>query len=716
MKKFLSVLMVICIALPIGIFGSALSVSAEEGGIAIWDGTVAKSFASGTGTSDDPYIIETAGQLAYLSKTVTIDGMTFSGKYVKLANDIYLNDTSDWKSWSTTAPANAWTPIGTAEKPFKGSFNGNDKTIYGIYVNDVEYAGLFGYGYSSYIHDINIMKSYIQSNSAGYAGGVIGYIQGYKSSLVLADSRNYATVSGNYAGGICGRSVSARITACSNLGDVIGIGANSYAGGIVGTSSACDVSECFNGGSIAGNISGGIAGYFYTSFSTTYSCNAMGYCSHPLKDISNTLTNCYNYGEIRSQKYSGGIVGECSIPNSSIDFVEIGKRCVQFVYNVGIVESDGSSGQLIGNAVHSTQKIFMNKSYYYNPVASIQYAFGGTSSDSNYATSLSNEKAMLQKSYSNFDFESVWTMDGNEKYMYPELRVHPHVNQHEHSYTSKITTEPTHLAEGVTTYTCECGDTYEEAIAKTTEHTYTSEITTEPTHLTEGVETFTCECGDTYTEAVAKTTEHTYTSEITTQPTHKAEGVETFTCECGDTYTKPVAMIAHVYNKAVTAPTCTENGYTTYTCECGETYKGDSVNKTGHSHTSVVTRPATHLVEGIRTYTCTVCSHSYTESIAKTTDHSYAVSKVVAPTCEGKGYTVYICECGDSYEGDKKAATGHSYDGDNCRVCGESKVENCTCKCHKGGIAGFFWKIGNFFNKLFKVKSKKICACGVAHY
>lgn len=40
----------------------------------------------------------------------------------------------------------------------------------------------------------------------------------------------------------------------------------------------------------------------------------------------------------------------------------------------------------------------------------------------------------------------------------------------------------------------------------------------------------------------------------------------------------------------------------------------------------------------------------------------------------------------------------------------------CTCKCHKGGIAGFFWKIANFFNKLFKIKSKQMCACGVAHY
>ncbi len=38
----------------------------------------------------------------------------------------------------------------------------------------------------------------------------------------------------------------------------------------------------------------------------------------------------------------------------------------------------------------------------------------------------------------------------------------------------------------------------------------------------------------------------------------------------------------------------------------------------------------------------------------------------------------------------------------------------CDHNCHKGGIAGFFWKIGNFFNKIFRIK--QYCECGAAHY
>lgn len=42
-----------------------------------------------------------------------------------------------------------------------------------------------------------------------------------------------------------------------------------------------------------------------------------------------------------------------------------------------------------------------------------------------------------------------------------------------------------------------------------------------------------------------------------------------------------------------------------------------------------------------------------------------------------------------------------------------SNPNNCTCDCHKGGIKGFFFKILNFFQKLFG--QNKVCACGVKH-
>ena len=60
----------------------------------------------------------------------------------------------------------------------------------------------------------------------------------------------------------------------------------------------------------------------------------------------------------------------------------------------------------------------------------------------------------------------------------------------------------------------------------------------------------------------------------------------------------------------------------------------------------------------------------------------------------------------------------HDYDDDKdktCNTCGYDRTENCDCRCHDDSFfAKIFWKITNFFNKLFKKNA--ICSCGVAHY
>ena len=101
----------------------------------------------------------------------------------------------------------------------------------------------------------------------------------------------------------------------------------------------------------------------------------------------------------------------------------------------------------------------------------------------------------------------------------------------------------------------------------------------------------------------------------------------------------------HTYVKSTTFPTCIEQGYTANTCACGDSYKDDFVKETGHSYdnacdttcnicpytreashsydSGVVTKPATCYETGCKTYTCSVCSTTKNEPIAKTTDHAY---------------------------------------------------------------------------------------------
>ena len=72
----------------------------------------------------------------------------------------------------------------------------------------------------------------------------------------------------------------------------------------------------------------------------------------------------------------------------------------------------------------------------------------------------------------------------------------------------------------------------------------------------------------------------------------------------------------HSYKDVVTAPTCTEKGYTTHTCSCGDSYVDAYVDALGHAwDNGKVTKEPTATETGVRTYACTRCNETKTESI-----------------------------------------------------------------------------------------------------
>ena len=104
-----------------------------------------------------------------------------------------------------------------------------------------------------------------------------------------------------------------------------------------------------------------------------------------------------------------------------------------------------------------------------------------------------------------------------------------------------------------------------------------------------------------------------------------------------------------------------------------------------------VTKEPTETETGIKTYTCTLCGETKTETIPKLThEHSYK-AVVTAPTCTEKGYTTHTCACGDSYVDTYVDALGHAWDEGKvtkeptetetgvktftCTRCGETRTE-----------------------------------------
>ena len=106
---------------------------------------------------------------------------------------------------------------------------------------------------------------------------------------------------------------------------------------------------------------------------------------------------------------------------------------------------------------------------------------------------------------------------------------------------------------------------------------------------------------------------------MTKEPTETETGVKTFTCtRCGETKTETIPVIPHVhsYKDVVTAPTCTAKGYTTHTCACGDSYVDTYTDALGHAwDNGKVTKEPTETETGVKTFTCTRCSATKTESI-----------------------------------------------------------------------------------------------------
>lgn len=80
--------------------------------------------------------------------------------------------------------------------------------------------------------------------------------------------------------------------------------------------------------------------------------------------------------------------------------------------------------------------------------------------------------------------------------------------------------------------------------------------------------------------------------------------------------------------KTTTEPTCTINGITTFTCSvCGKT-KTRSIKAAGHSYGEyVVVKEPTSTEKGLKSKTCSVCGKVYSVTLAKT-DSSNANIKI----------------------------------------------------------------------------------------
>ncbi len=287
----------------------------------VWSGAVAEKYAGGTGTKNDPYIIETPEQLAKLCSNLTI----CRDKHYKLTADIYLNDVSK-KNWKEKSPNQWFWSSASKDTGFDGHFDGNGHVIYGMYLDliqttEVVYAGLFSaITDGAYIEKVGISDSYMKvtttddTTQSHYIAGIAGSVF-YKDNNAPRDpayiSQCFGSTSVEFEGWGCGGIVHGMPRPCV-IEDCYFVGKLTYTlkgGGIIGDTwmetqyTNAAVRRCYSATADSDYLAAGRAGVSNSFSSIAYKDNYSTYLG--LSSFQTRISMLMMRGEAAKKNMTG---------------------------------------------------------------------------------------------------------------------------------------------------------------------------------------------------------------------------------------------------------------------------------------------------------------------------------------------------------------------------------------------------------------------------
>ena len=328
------------------------------------------SYASGSGTIDDPYEVSSIDDLKEVGENLD--------KHFLQINDIDL----------TTV--NPLTPIGTSDNPFTGTYNGNEYNISNLeIISTSNNVGLFGYiGTGSAIKNVNLVEPNINI-SVKYVGSLVG--SSSSGSIENCSAINGSITASSIVGGLIGFARSSSITNSFFDGDVKAKFTNeSRVGGLLGSTSShgvpTEINMSYSNSSVVGGqYTGGLVGY-----------------------NTGIVENSFSNGSVNGYSYSGGLIGNYS-PSTNGDSNII--NC----YSTSSVDSNDYSpfGGLVGN--YNDNKSLILSSFWDSDV------FKSYPIDDNYGIStqsIQDENSLVNEGW---NFESIWAINDTTNNGYPYL-------------------------------------------------------------------------------------------------------------------------------------------------------------------------------------------------------------------------------------------------------------------------------------------------------
>lgn len=293
----------------------------------------------GSGTADDPYQITNGDDL--------FDMRNKPEAYYILMNDI---DLTEWIAEDN--PEQGWLPIPN----FKGYFDGNNKTIRGLYINrpTTDNVGLFQTCYAKEIKDLTIMEPRIIGKDD--VGVLSGTEKGYAHRITIINPQ----VKGNdHVGGLSG-SIAAKAVDNIILGGLIE--GTDYVGGVYGCTTGSigghhwlspnnpGLQRIYSSAYVKGDAGvGGIVGKVKTHYfvvTNQYSGIKTEY------KIGGGMHNCRFSGYVEAEKSVGALIGG----TYSDKYTGTAGDLFDLTYNVfsGVVKAKGGINGMVGSYANQT--------------------------------------------------------------------------------------------------------------------------------------------------------------------------------------------------------------------------------------------------------------------------------------------------------------------------------------------------------------------------
>lgn len=408
-----AILLVVSVAIPTL---SQYKNTIPANNIIAWDGTTSTSFDSGDGSEEEPYIISNGSEFAFFASQLKTTN--YEGKYFVLENDIILNDgifnytKNNGIIYIKDGIENNIVPneendtINIFEHldGFKGTFDGKNHIIYGVYIDKAidEQNALFT-NLEGNISNLNIKNSVIYGGK--FTAGIAS--KSKNSTLINVSYDGFVVSDEDISNKVINMEINdieKNVTenelidyiSISDLNSIPGIITEITLSGVYQTNNTDSIlkinDEIINQGEFKINLNNklktNVPLIYQTNLESTFSLNNLKYeikynysnAAGIISIAENTiLKNIINKSNVFASVYASGIVNTIN-----------GTTSLKNVYNAGNIESDNTSSGLISNINQNKEETNITNCYNNGNLASNNNAMIGNIENNTGSITLTN--------------------------------------------------------------------------------------------------------------------------------------------------------------------------------------------------------------------------------------------------------------------------------------------------------------------------------------